>query len=68
MIERLIVIVLLVVAGVMYLLGHAWFALPLVLGVLMAILVYRMENKRYSVKDDDGYYVVVDAELDIGDR
>ena len=65
MIERLIVLVLLVVAGVMYLLGHAWFALPLVLGVLMAVLVYRMENKRYSVND---YYEVVDAELDIGDR
>ena len=65
MIERLIVLVLLVVAGVMYLFGHAWFALPLVLGVLLAVLVYRMENKRYSVND---YYIEVDAKLDADDK
>ena len=63
MIERLIVSVLLVVAGGMWWGGSTWFVLPLVLGFLMAILVYRIENKTYRINDDYDYYEVVDAKL-----
>ena len=63
MIERIFVSVLLVVAGGMWWNGSGWFWLPLILGIVAAIFIYRMENKTYRINDDYDYYEVVDAKL-----
>jgi len=61
MIERLLVGVMLVTGVVLLLLGYGTAGIILLaVGLIVAVLLYRMENKRYKTVDR---YIVIDAKL-----
>lgn len=60
MIERLLVLFLLLLALVTWLLGSNVFWYPLVAGIVVGIVVLRMENKRYRTSDKEKFYTIVD--------
>ena len=65
MIERTLVLILIVVTVVGYLFWGLWSVIPGTLALLLGMVVYRMENKRYTRV---GYYTVVDAKLEADDK
>jgi hypothetical protein len=61
MIERLLVGVMLLVGAVLLLLGYGTAGIILLaVGLITAVLLYRIENKRYKTIDR---YIIVDAKL-----
>lgn len=68
MIERLLIGLMLVVGVGLLLLGKGTAGIILlVLGLILGVVFYRMENKKYSVTgyygNDERYYVIKDAKL-----